>query len=204
MAFYPLFFDLKNRPILIIGGGKTAFEKAERLECFQAKIHVTAKEICQDFSKLKNIELRQKSWEKQDLNGMFLVIAATDSKSENEKIAQACKEQNILVNCVDDAANSTCIFGAVVEEGGLSIGISTSGASPSAAIYLKQQIAKSIPENFDEILDWLAAIRPQIIDSFPQAERSSLFHHLFQACMEKRRPLSRQEYEKILESASHV
>ncbi len=199
MAYYPLFFNLADRPVLIIGGGKTAWEKAERLQAYGPQIKVVAGQVKDELYTLDGIRIEKRNWREDDLDGQFLVIAATDSKDENEKIARACKSRRILVNAVDDAQNSSCIFGAVIHQDDLSVGISTSGASPSAAVYLKKRIAKDIPENFDEILEWLGSLRPDIIKNFPKEKRSRLFHALFNACMEQKRALTQEEYERIVD-----
>lgn len=200
MAYYPLFFDLSDQLITIIGGGHVAYEKAVRLAGFDPKLRVIAPDVLASIEEIPNIEIIQRDWQPGDLDGSFLIIAATNDRSENAKIAGLCKEKRILCNAVDDARNSQAIFGAVVSQEDLCIGISTSGASPSAAVYLKEKIAEELPKNMSEILAWLAACRPEIIASVSANRRPALFRALFEACMQKKRPLSAAEYRKIVSS----
>lgn len=198
MAYYPLFFDLTHQSILIIGGGTTAFEKAKRLAFTKAFIEVIAKDFSQDFSSLPLQALKQRAWKESDLVDRFLVIAATNQKEENAKIAQACKQAHVLCNVVDDAKLSTTVFGAVIYEEKLSIGISTSGASPSGAIYLKNQIQNQIPQQFDAILEWLSWKRAELKAKLDPAIRSLFFKALFDACIQKGEPLSEPEVQALL------
>lgn len=203
MAYYPLFFDLAHQSILIIGGGLVAFEKAERLAPTQAFLEVIATHFSQDFSSLSLQSIKQRAWKESDLVNRFLVIAATNNKKENEKIAKACKAAHVLCNVVDDAQLSTTIFGCVILEEKLSIGISTSGASPSGAIYLKKQIQDQIPTHFDAILEWLSLKRVDYKAKLDPTIRPSFFKALFEACIQKGEPLDEQEFQSFLKPFIH-
>ncbi len=203
MSYFPLFFDFKNKSILMIGGGQTALEKTRRLLTTQAELTICAPEILpklRSMSVQKKIQLIERGWMISDLDNRDLVIAATNDYFENERIAKTCKNKRILCNVVDNAKLSDCIFGAVITQGDLTIGISTSGASPSAAIYLKKQIQSLIPDDFDAILESLGKLRPALIERYPdQKKRSLLFHRLFEACLKQNAPLNRFQLESLLE-----
>lgn len=200
MAYYPLFFDLSEKDILIIGGGHTAYEKAHRLQPFGPKLSVIALQICTDLQAMEGVFFKKQAWQETDLQDRFLVIAATNEPFENEKIAGLCRKQKILCSVVDNASLSQTIFGSVVHDGDLTIGISTSGASPSAARWLKKKITALVPSNFAATLSWLKARRPEIIERVEAGKRPKLFHKLFDACLQKGRPLSAQEYAGVLEN----
>lgn len=203
MSYFPLFFDFKNKSILMIGGGQTALENTRRLLATQAELTICAPEILpklRAMSVQKKIQLIERGWMISDLDNRDLVIAATNDYFENERIAKTCKNKRILCNVVDNAKLSDCIFGAVITQGDLAIGISTSGASPSAAIYLKKQIQSLIPDDFDAILESLGKLRPVLIERYPdQKKRSLLFHRLFEACLKQNAPLTRFQLESLLE-----
>lgn len=202
MAYYPLFFDLNNRNIVIIGGGHIACKKAARLHAFGARITMIAPQILESFHPQNDIRICLRTWKPADLKDVFLVIAATDDKEENKAVALACAKQDILCNAVDDAANSEAIFGAVLSQGDLCIGISTSGASPSAAVYLKALIEQILPEHIEPILNWLSSIRPRVICSVPAEQRPSLFQALFLACIEKGRGLQEEEFQSLVRTVT--
>ena len=132
---------------------------------------------------------------------MALVIAATDDTELNRRISTACREQNIPVNVVDDRENCTFLFPCLVQKGELSVGISTGGASPTAAVWLKEQISHMIPTDFDEILLWLEHLRPRFKAEIPEEHRrAALFSAAFRACLEKARPLTQEELDKLMEA----
>lgn len=201
MAYYPLFFDFEHKPVLIIGAGHTALEKAKRLLVTGAEITVIAKEFLSEFDQYPTICKVKRVWKPSDLEDFFLIIAATNDPQENLNIAHNALNINRLCNVVDDAGLSSCIFGATVMKEKLSIGISTSGASPSAAQYLKKEIRSLLNEktdHFDEILVWLANKRPVLLARYPAHVRHELFRDLFYACLEKGNCLDEQQFEQFL------
>lgn len=202
MAYFPLFFDLENRSVLIAGGGQTAAHKLERLSSTGARISIVSPELDDTLRGRSDFIWLDHSWRMQDLEGAFLVIAATDNAALNAQIAAACKQGRILCNVVDNAEESTAVFGSVVSRGPLSIGISTSGASPSAAVWMKKRIDQMIPAGFEDILIWLSGWRPIILRTVSADRRPALFHALFQAAVENGAPLDSQQTQAFIEEAA--
>lgn len=196
MPWFPMFVDLNNRPCLIVGGGTVALRKAEKLRPYSPALTVVAPELVPGF---EECTLLRRPYRPGDEEGMALVIAATDDTDLNHAISRACREKNIPVNVVDDREFCSFLFPCLVQEGDLSIGISTGGASPTAAVWLKEQISALVPENFDTVLSWLEAQRPRIKEQIPDERgRSTLFALLFSRCLERGRPLTEDELEKLL------
>ena len=196
MPYFPMFIDLTRRPCLIVGGGAVAARKAEKLLPYSPDLRVIAPEFAPGFERCT---LLRRTYSPGDEDGMALVIAATDDPDLNRTISAACRAKNIPVNVVDDKENCTFLFPCLLQEGDLSIGISTGGASPTAAVWLKQQIADLVPTGFDEILTFLESLRPQIKAQIPEEnKRSALFAALFQACLQAGRPLCESELEAFL------
>ena len=198
MAYFPMFIDLKEQLVLIVGGGRVALRKAQKLMPYEAKIMVVAPEILPEFQEMQGIVCMKRDFEMEDLElhpGM--VIAATDQKTLNEKIASVCRERKIPVNVVDDPKNCSFIFPALVKQGSFSAGICTSGASPTAAVYYKDCLKSLLPDNLDEILRWLEEARPELKERIPeQAKRAGVFRRLFEASVKKGAPLSKEEFER--------
>ena len=114
-------------------------------------------------------------------------------------ISAACREKRIPVNVVDDREYCSFLFPCLVQDGALSVGISTGGASPTAAVWLKHRISDLIPAGFDEILAFLEELRPRIKTRYPdERARSATFAALFQACIQAGRPLTEAELEDLL------
>ena len=131
MAHFPMFVNLKNKKVLVVGGGKVAQRKIRKLEPFAPKIRVIAPIIA---AEIENAEKINRKFRMTDLLwNPELVIVATHDRNENRKIAKLCKTFKIPVNVVDDPENCTFLFPAVISRGDFSAGICTGGTSPTAA-----------------------------------------------------------------------
>ena len=194
MPYFPFFTDLTGKPGLVVGGGTVALRKVEKLIPFTRNLIVLAPEICGAIRNIPGLTLVERSYVPGDESGMTFVIAATDDRSVNRTISERCQEARIPVNVVDDAELCTFLFPALVQRGQLTVGISTGGSSPTAAICLKEQINALLPRRFDEILDFLHAERSHMKSRFPtEAQRHVVLKDLFTAAMEAGRPLTAEE-----------
>lgn len=198
MAYFPFFIELGGREGLVVGGGAVALRKVEKLLPYGPKLTVLAPEILPEFKKMDSITCLEISFTPAALQGKDFVIAATDDAMLNQSIAQACQARRILVNVVDDPENCGFLFPALVKQGQLCVGISTGGASPSAAVYVKNRVAECLPENMEAILDYLSAIRQQVKEALPEGCRGAVFKALFDACMDAGRPLTETELNALL------
>jgi len=138
--FFPIFLDIKDKNILIIGAGKIAFRKAETLLKYGAKIKVIAKNIKEEkFKELKNIELTLDIFKEDMLNDVFMVIAATDDISFNKYIFELCNKKNILINNITSKVEMNCRFSSIFENDEYQIAISAKG-DPKKSKALKEKI----------------------------------------------------------------
>ena len=204
MAYFPIMVDLCGKRVLIVGGGETAARKAAQLQDFGAEITVVAKELKAAFPKEASIIVR--SFQSSDIedndSDIFLVIAATDDREVNQEVSGLSKKYRIPVNVVDDREASSFLFPSLIKKGSLSVGISTGGSSPSAAIYLKERFSQAVPENLPQILDFLAEQRVRAQQSIVQGERRErLMKELFCACMERGGPMTQEEARAWIEKA---
>ncbi|MCI9300209.1 MAG: uroporphyrinogen-III C-methyltransferase [Oscillibacter sp.] len=138
------------------------------------------------------------------LEGKRFVIAATDDPEANREIAALCRERGVLVNAVDDKEQCTFLFPALLKRGGLTLGVSTAGASPSAAAWVRRRAAEAVPENFGELLDGLAALRPTVRQRVPEARRADVFARLLAVGLEEGFPLPEDVLTAILEDGDKV
>jgi len=202
MGYFPFFMELSGQPGLIVGGGTVALRKAEKLLPYGPKLTVVAPEIHPELAAVPGLTLISRDFCPGDLEGMCFVIAATDSPAVNHTISDLCREQHIPVNVADDKEACTFLFPSLVKRGSLSVGISTGGASPTAAIWLKEQIHSLLPEGLEDILTWLEELRPLLKQRFPdERQRSTRFARLFSACLESGGPLDEEQLENILKEA---
>ena len=148
----------------------------------------------------QSLILHKRSFQEEDLENLpAFVIAAGEDTEENHKIAALCRERRIPVNVVDDPEYCDFIFPSLIARGNLSIGISTGGASPSVGKLLRQRIEEQIPDQMEEILDYLQEIRPQIAQAFSdKKERFIVYSQVAEFCMTKGRPLTEEELAQLV------
>lgn len=138
--FFPLFIDLKNKNILVIGAGKIAFRKVDTLLKYNANITVITKDIKEEkFLTLKNINIKIGEFEETLLEDKFLVIAATDNPEFNRYIYELCNSKNILVNNITSKEEMNCRFASILEIEDYQIAISAKG-NPSKSKALKNKL----------------------------------------------------------------
>ncbi len=162
MSFFPAYFSLENRKILLIGGGAIALEKLEKLVDFTHNITVITQEVSTDFlefATLHQIAIEQRTYMVGDINGYDIVIVATDTIPLHRAIYEESRSSRILVNSVDDTAYCDFIFPSYIKRGDLTISISTSGASPALAKRLRAYIEKLIPSKIEGFLKEMRELR---------------------------------------------
>lgn len=203
MAYFPFFIEIENEKGLIVGGGRIAAHKVEKLLPFGADITVIAPEILSTLKENNAITCMERQFLNRDVEGCRFVIAATDDVALNHHISTLCKEKGILVNVVDDKETCGFLFPALVKEGKLTAGISTAGASPQAAASIRSQIAAELPNRMEEILDSLNELREVVKNRIADSRsRAAFLKDAAKFCMEKNRPLTEEERENwILEYA---
>ena len=205
MAYFPMYIELDAKTILVIGGGRTALGKVQRLQNYGASFHVIAAEILPELEALPRVTAEHRCFQSEDLEeDIVFVIAATDSRETNHEISLLCREKRISVNVVDTPADCSFLFPALVRRGPLSIGISTGGASPGGARYVKEAIDNALPQEYGEIFTWLNKTRPLIKERLPaQSLRADFFETLFGRCLILGRPLTEAELETLLRESEY-
>ena len=162
MAFFPFFIDISGRNILIVGGGRVALRKAEKLLPFGADIAAVSPAFCEEFAALKNVTRYFREFADSDIDGAFAVIAATDNRELNSHIYRLCTERNIPVNTVDDPENCGFYFPALVQAGNVTVGISTGGTAPAFARFVREKVEDELDSFTLGIGELLARYRPRI------------------------------------------
>ena len=161
-----LFFaciDLANRPVLVVGGGPVAFEKIEGLLTSRANIRVVAPEICPEVRALVEagtVTWDEKTYEAEDLDNAFLVIAATGDTEVSRSVRAGAEERSMLVNVADVKDLCNFILPAVHRNGSIAVAVSTGGASPALAQRLRSEIGALVDDSYARLARLLASIRP--------------------------------------------
>lgn len=199
MGYFPFFIELSGKDGLIAGGGRVALQKLQKLLPYGPRLTVAAPEIIPEISALREIRLVRRGFSEDLLEDRFFVVAATDDHALNHRISVLCQGRGIPVNVADSKDDCSFLFPALVSRGGLSIGISTGGASPSAALYLKEQIQRLLPEGTEELLLWLERQR-ELLRSAPldEGQRARLNAALLRESLKRGEPLSQEEVRALL------
>lgn len=180
--YLPVF--ISNHKILLIGGGNIALAKLRLITEFTNQVTVVAEEFnyyIKSFTKEHNIETKVTRYNKDQLQGYDLIIAATNNQLVNTQIAHDAKKQNLLVNVVDNLDLSNFIFGSVVQRGSLIIAISSNGIAPVLTRLIKQKIENLIPHNFEKLTDFISKHRPRIKEKFKSIQfRRLLWQDVFE------------------------
>ena len=199
MAYFPVFMDIAGQDILIVGGGTVALRKIEKLLLYEPQITLVAPSVDPMIRAHSEVYIFEREFEEEMLEKKKLVITATDDRTLNARIAALCREKGIPVNAVDQREDCTFLFPALVKRGELSIGISTGGASPTAARWVKEQIDNLLPSEFDQILSYLDELRPQIKAMVADEKtRARVYAKLLQLCMVGEMPLSKEQIEELI------
>jgi len=182
MSLLPIFVKLRDRAVVVVGGGSVAEGKIEGLFAAEARVHVVAPRVTRAIAKWitqGRVEWRAKMFAAADLEGAYLVIAATSAPGVNEAVFSEADARGILCNAVDDIEHCHFYYGSVVQRGDLQIAISTNGKSPALAQRLRLQLEKQFGPEYELWLEWLGATRELLRAGRGSAiSRKVLLHHL--------------------------
>ena len=192
MQLYPLILKLKGHRCVVVGGGLVAERKIGSLLACGANVKVVALECSsavREHAEREEIELIERAFEPNDLDGARLVIAATNVRAVNEAITAAGHERGILVNVVDVPDLCDFYVPATIKRGDVLIAISTSGSCPALAKRLRQELETKIGPEYEAYAGLLATLRQtlkarvtnshrrvQAEDAFLNSEAFTLVH----------------------------
>lgn len=162
MAYFPMFFQLEGKKILLVGAGNIALEKLEKLLDFTLDITIIADSFSSgiiDLCKQNSINYINRKYEKNDFSSYDIVIVAVDDLLLQKSIYLETRESRTLCNCVDLAKYCDFIFPSYVKKGDLTVAISTSGSSPAFAKEFKKYINHIIPKDVSSFLKEMKELR---------------------------------------------
>ncbi|PYQ29218.1 MAG: siroheme synthase [Acidobacteria bacterium] len=160
--YYPIYLDIEDHAVLIIGGGNVCARKAETMMKYGARVTIVSPEFTGEieaWARDGQLALKRKRYDASDLEGATIVIASTDDTSVNEQIAADCRARRIPVNVVDVTPLCEFIVPAIIDKGSVHIAISTGGKSPALARTLKEDLQRLIGPEYAEVNDLLGTLR---------------------------------------------
>lgn len=177
---FPMFLKLAARPCLVVGAGSVATSKIASLLEAGAKISVVAPESTPEVRKWVEsgkLQLHRRAFQAQDLDGMFLVVAATPFRKVHEEIFREAKHRGVLCNIVDVPELCDFYYPSVVQRGALQIAVSTGGHSPALAQRLRKELEIQFGPEYQEWLVHLAEVRNRLqATEMDPEERKRLLH----------------------------
>ena len=178
MRFLPLCFDLKDRTVVLAGGGEKALRKGRLLARAGARLRVSASDVCPELQQLacdSGGEVLNRGFVAADLQGSTLAVGASDDDAENAAVSAAARAAVIPVNVVDQPDLSDFVFPAIVDRDPLLIAISSGGAAPVLARMLRARIESIVPNAFGTLAGIASRARAAVHARLPSGTQRRRF-----------------------------
>ncbi len=190
MKHLPLFLNIKDSRGLVVGGGAIAVRKVDSLLRAGAKVRVIAPQLAAELQVLRDageLEHLSRPFEDADLDGCRLVIAATDQRDVNRRVAELAKARAIPVNVVDRPDDGDFIMPSVIDRSPVVVAVSTGGSSPVLARLVRARLESMLPAGYGRLADLCARYREHIKQRFGSgAERRRFWDRVLQGGVAER------------------
>jgi len=147
-ALFPVFLNLTDRAVVLVGGGAVAYAKLAELVRAGARVTVVAPAIRPEITSFDGLIIVQREFVPRDLDDAWFVVAAA-SPEVNRRVAAAAEDRRVFVNAVDDATGASAYAGGVFRKGGVTIAVSTEGRAPALAGLLREGLEALVPEDVE-------------------------------------------------------
>jgi uroporphyrin-III C-methyltransferase/precorrin-2 dehydrogenase/sirohydrochlorin ferrochelatase len=176
-----LFADLRDRNVLVVGGGEVAERKARLLREAGARVLVVARALTPWLAEKAadpagGVTHLAADYADGQLDGVVLAIAATGDRDLNARVAAAARARNLLANVVDDAELSGFIVPAVVDRSPVMIAISSGGTAPVLARLIRERLETALDESIGPLAELLARWRGRLRAAFPDLAARRRFY----------------------------
>ncbi len=164
MSFMPLLIDLSAKHVVVIGGGKIAERRVKTLLQYISHLDIVSPHLTETLSyynKQGFVTWHAKKYELTDINNADFIVIATDNTTVNNEIKEQAPA-HALVNMSSEANSGNAMFPAIIQRGKLSIGISTSGASPKLTADIVKQLKAQYTEDYGAYVDFLYEYRQKV------------------------------------------
>ena len=169
MEHLPIFINLKQKPVLVVGGGGIALRKINLLIKAQASVNCLSPLFCDGIASLsadKSVNLIQKSFEPDDIKNYSIIIASTDDSLVNSSISELAKKANIPVNVVDSPELSSFIMPSIVDRSPVIIAVSSAGKAPVLARIIRAKLETVIPSAYGLLAEIAGEYRQKVKNRF--------------------------------------
>lgn len=162
MQYLPLFFKLDAQPCLVVGGGAVASRKVALLRKAGGNVLLVAPKLTSDLAEqvaAGSVRHQARRFQADDLDGVHLVIAATDDVAVNAEISRLAQARAIPVNVVDNPELCSFIMPSILDRSPVMIAVSTGGTSPVLARQLRSRLETLIPSAYGRLASMVEELR---------------------------------------------
>ena len=175
MAYFPMMVELRDKKVLVIGGGEEGKKKIQVLKMFGCHVTLIAKRASEEAVSLTDVFL-EKTFEAADMkDDFFIVVAATEDTALNRMIYELAKEKKIPVNIVDNTELCTFIFPAIIKDEDVVVSVSSGGKSPYVAQHVKSLIIENMPSDIGKINERMGEYRKIAKKTYERTEERKSF-----------------------------
>ena len=178
MEHLPIFINLKQKPVLVVGGGDIALRKINLLIKAQARVDCLSPFFCEGMNSLSRdnyVNLINKSFEPADIKDYSVIIAATDDATVNSSISSIAHDKRIPVNVVDSPALSSFIMPSIVDRSPVIIAVSSAGKAPVLARIIRAKLETVIPSAYGILAEIAGEYRQKVKDRFSKIKDRRAF-----------------------------
>ena len=180
MEHYPVFLNLHAKPCLVVGAGKVAQRKVETLLQSGAQLTLVSPALDHELSLVlarypQQTVYHARKFQDSDIDGMKLVIAATDQRVINARVAELAHAHNIPVNVVDNRRECSFITPSIVDRSPVCIAVSTGGASPVLARQLRMKLETMVPSSTGKLAAITETYRDRVKQRFSTSDERKQF-----------------------------
>jgi uroporphyrin-III C-methyltransferase/precorrin-2 dehydrogenase/sirohydrochlorin ferrochelatase len=190
MEHLPIFLDIKRQPCLVVGGGPIALRKLKTLLRAGADVHVVAPQVVDELRALaeaRKLHHHQRTFSDNDLDGMRLVIASTDDRTTNRRIAELGRDRGIPVNVADQPEDCSFIMPSIVDRSPVVVAVSTGTASPVLARMVRARLESLVPAGYGRLAELCARYRDRVKSRFAeQRDRRRFWDRVLQGGVAER------------------
>ena len=178
MDYFPLFYQITNRPCLVVGGGEVAARKVTLLLKAGAKVTVVSPELGPTLAQWKaenKISHIAGKFSPEQIEQQALIIACTDDEAINQQVHETAVKNNIPVNVVDNPKLCTFVVPSIIDRSPVVVAVSTGGASPVLARLIRARLETMIPAGYGKLASIAAAFRGKVKERFSNPADRRIF-----------------------------
>jgi len=179
--YYPIYMDIENKPVLVVGGGNVALRKVKTLLEYGAIVRIVSPKLVPELEQLLDgvrCVWVPKKYSTEDIQDAILVFACTERDEVNAQIARDAKTNYRPINVVDDPDKCSFIVPSILSRGDLSIAVSTGGSSPLVARKIREELEAVYTDEMEIYLDLLRIWRQEVKEKLPVAKRAQFWNQV--------------------------